>query len=92
MEYQEITFPNRKNLQSLADYHNKGGELSDGLNVVCERNYRTPLIDGVLKSWKIGSVKMDITGLGKYSESSTLVEINSKIEKWPFTMLYVKLK
>ena len=90
MEYKEVIFPNRDNLNSLADFHNKGGQLYDGMPIVFERNYRTPLIDCILKSWQIGSVKMDITGLGKYSESSCIVEINGKIEKIPFTMLYVK--
>lgn len=85
-----MEFPDRNNLQSLADYHNKGGSLYDGLPVVCEKNYRTDLIHGVLKTWHIGSVKMDITGLGKYSESSCIVELNGVNQSWPFTMLYVK--
>lgn len=35
MDYQEITFPNRENLNSLANFHNKGGELYDGMPVIC---------------------------------------------------------
>lgn len=90
MDYQKVTFPNRENLDSLANFHNKGGELYDGMPIVFERNYRSELLDCTLKSWQIGSVKMDITGLGKYSESSCMVDLNGKIEKLPFTMLYVK--
>lgn len=90
MEIQEVTFPDRKNLQSLANYHNKGGELIDGMQIYCERNYRTPLIEAKLKSWTIGEVKMDITGLGKYSVSSVIVERDGKTESWPFSTIYVK--
>lgn len=86
-----MEFESRKGLQSLAQHHKNGGELYDGLPVICEKNYRTKLIDGILKSWQIGEVKFDLTGLGKYSNSSTVVEINGKEENWPFTMLYVKI-
>lgn len=85
-----MEFEKRDHLQSLAEYHKNGGELYDGLPVVCEKNYRSPLIDGVLKTWQIGEVKFDLTQLGKYSVSTTTVEVNGKIESWPFTMLYVK--
>lgn len=83
-------FSDLKGLKSLAQYHKNGGQLFDGLQVYCEKNRRTKLSVGFLKTWQIGSVKMDLTGLGKYSESSTTVEIDGKIENWPFTMLYVK--
>lgn len=90
MEYQEVTFPDRKNLKSLAIFHHKGGKLFDGMPVICERNYRTPLIEATLKSWTIGEVKMDITGIGKYSASSVIVERDGKTESWPFSTIYVK--
>jgi hypothetical protein len=85
-----IEFDNRANLQSLCEYHKNGGELYDGLPVICELNYRSKLLNGTLKTWQIGSVKMDLTNLGKYSESTTTCEVNDVIENWPFTMLYVK--
>lgn len=85
-----MEFVNLKNLQSLALYHKNGGELFNGLEVTCEASFRGKLKKGKLKSWVIGSVKMDLTQLGKYSESSTIVEVDGKEEKWPFTMLYVK--
>lgn len=90
MEYTEVTFPDRKDLNSLSNFHHKGGELYDGMPVICERNYRTPLINGILKSWFIGEVKYDITGMGKYSASHCIVEINGKESKWAFSMIYVK--
>lgn len=90
MEYQEVKFIDKSHLQSLADFHRKNGELFDGMQVYCERNYRTPLIEATLKSWSIGSVKSDITGLGKYSVSSAIVIREGKEESWPFSMLYVK--
>lgn len=90
VEYKEVQFPDRSGLESLSKFHHDGGILSDTLQVICERNFRTPLINGVLKSWQIGSVKMDLTGYGKYAESSCIVDIDGKETKWPFSMLYVK--
>lgn len=77
-------------LTSLAEYHHKGGEFIEDLPVWVERNARTALIPTVLKSWKIGSVKMDLTGYGKYSESSTMVVIDGKEVSWPFSMVYLR--
>lgn len=85
-----MEFSQTKDLLSLAQFKEFGNELYDGLNVICEKNKRTPLINGILRSWSIGSVKMDLTGFGKYAESSCIVEINGINQSWPFTMLYVK--
>ncbi len=90
MEYSTITFPDRKDLISLSSFHHKGGELYEDMPVICERNYRTPLINGILKSWFIDEVKCDITGYGKYSASYCMIERDSKIEKWAFSMIYVR--
>lgn len=86
----EIEFENRKDFVSLAKYCENGGKLIEGLEVIAERNFRTPLKSAKLKNWNIGSVLLDLTGYGKYSESSVEIEIDNKIEKWPFTMIMIK--
>lgn len=85
-----IQFQNNKDLTALTKYHHSGGELTQGMDILLERNYRTPLIPSKLISWDIGEVAMDITGYGKYSKSSCIVELDGKGVSWPFSMIYVK--
>lgn len=86
----EIIIYPTKDLTSLSQYHNKGGMFIEDLPIWLERNVRTPHIEAKLKAWMIGSVAMDITGFGKYSESIAIVEINGENQSWPFSMIYLR--
>lgn len=85
-----IQFEDRSQMISIATHHNTGGELISGMDILCERNYRTPLIPAKLVYWKVGTATLDITGYGKYANSELVVEINGKNQTWPFTMAYIK--
>jgi len=83
-------FISLKNYTSLSEFHHNGGELKEDMELFFEANYRTELKVVILKTWFIGSVKLDITGYGKYSESSTMCLKDEKLTSIPFTMLYIK--
>lgn len=85
-----MNFPKRDKDKSLTKHHHSGGELSQGMDILLERNYRTELIPSKLISWTIGEVLNDITGYGKYSNSNCIVELDGKQVSWPFSMIYVK--
>jgi len=84
-----MNFPERDKDKALTKYHHSGGVLTEGLDILLERNYRTRLIPAKLISWQIGSVVNDITGYGKYSNSTCIVEFDSKQVSWPFSMIYL---
>jgi hypothetical protein len=84
-------FESLDGLQSLSEFHHSGGELVEGMEVLLERNRRTKLVSGVLKSWQIGEVKNDITGYGKYASSEITVLIDGVEKQWPFLMTYHKV-
>lgn len=84
-----LNFAEISGLTALTVFHHRGGELLADTPVLLERNRRTELIPGVLKKWSIGEVKSDITGYGKYANSSVEVEVNGIEQSWPFTMVYV---
>jgi len=87
---ENITFEKRDHLISLCKFHHSGNELIKGMKILIERNYRSPLSEAEFVSAKIGEVKMDITGYGKYSESSCVVIENGETKSWPFSMIYLK--
>lgn len=91
-EHIDIKFPDRKGLKSIAAYHKAGNDLTEGLDLLLERNYRTELIPAKLIAFSINEIPNDISGMGKYMDAKTsaLVEYDNKREQWPFTMIYVK--
>lgn len=52
----EITFNDSKNKLALTKFHHSGNELISSMDILLERNYRTPLIASKLISWHIGEV------------------------------------
>jgi len=87
---ENLGYTNRNNLTTLCKFHHSGNELITGMKILIERNYRSPLSEAEFVSAKIGEVKMDVTGYGKYSESSCVVIENGETKSWPFSMIYLK--
>jgi hypothetical protein len=84
-----MNFPERDKSKALTKFHHDSGQLIEGMDILLERNYRTPLIPAKLISWNIGEVINDITGYGKYSVSNCMVEFDGQQVSWPFSMIYV---
>lgn len=87
---QEIEFESLAGKLALTVFHFNDGELKEDMPVFVERNRRTRLQPAVLKAWQIGEVKNDITGYGKYANSSVTVEIDGIPQIWPFSMVYLQ--
>jgi hypothetical protein len=92
MEHTEVIFESITDKLALTVYHFKGGELVVDMPILYERNARTKLRPAILKDWKIGEVKFDITGYGKYSNSTVTIEVDGKNQIWPFSMIYLDKK
>lgn len=86
---EKVIFPDRSQLDCITRFHKEGGVLKQGQKIFLERNARTELIPAELISWDIGEVKCDITGYGKYSNSTALVELEGRTVIWPFSMIYI---
>ena len=75
-------------MESLINYHKRGGHMNHGLKLFFEKKANN-LVDCMLIDFCFNKIEPDYTGLESYHKSTVNIFINGKTQRVPFTMLYV---
>ena len=75
-------------MESLINYHKRGGDMTCGLKILFEKR-ANKLIECSLVDFCFNEIEPDYTGVESYHKSTVNIFINGKTQRVPFTMLYV---